>query len=176
MYFLYRHYDDQGNLLYVGMSLNAINRLSQHKAASHWYCDIARVDIERHESKGAVLLAENEAILNENPMHNLKRPTVREVKQAEKMVDDFVEQSRETLIKRVVQFNPMYSPSDVASLIGISIQNVKSLIEDNKIGAIVMRKCWNNRYNKEIVHHRVTGWQLISFLEDVQTNGWPGVE
>jgi hypothetical protein len=34
---LYRHYDAEGNLLYVGISLNSVVRLTQHRQASGWF-------------------------------------------------------------------------------------------------------------------------------------------
>jgi len=42
---LYRHFDAQGNLLYVGISRNAAARLRGHKIAS-WYDDISSITIE----------------------------------------------------------------------------------------------------------------------------------
>jgi hypothetical protein len=45
---LYRHFDKDGNLLYVGVSLNAIERTISHRDKSPWYQDIARIEIEWH--------------------------------------------------------------------------------------------------------------------------------
>ena len=42
---LYRHFDGTGRLLYVGISLSVIVRLSGHKR-SPWFGDIARVEID----------------------------------------------------------------------------------------------------------------------------------
>jgi hypothetical protein len=73
---LYRHYDAQGRLLYVGISLSALVRLSGHRGTSAWFDDVARVDIEMHPSRAAALKAEAAAIRDEGPMHNrmLNRP------------------------------------------------------------------------------------------------------
>lgn len=67
---LYRHRDEAGRLLYVGISLNALTRLRQHQAGSGWFQKIARVDIETHPSRSAALAAENRAIRNEAPLYN----------------------------------------------------------------------------------------------------------
>jgi hypothetical protein len=40
---LYRHFAADGSLLYVGISMCAINRLSQHEERSHWFDQIATV-------------------------------------------------------------------------------------------------------------------------------------
>jgi hypothetical protein len=67
---LYRHFDSDGRLLYVGISLSAIIRLAEHRA-SPWFDDIARVEIERHPTRKAALAAERKAIRDERPLHNI---------------------------------------------------------------------------------------------------------
>lgn len=69
---LYRHFDDAGKLLYVGISLNAAARLSQHMRAARWKGRIARVEIETHPSRTAALRAEAEAIVAERPPFNIQ--------------------------------------------------------------------------------------------------------
>lgn len=71
---LYRHFDAEGALLYVGISLSAVQRLSQHKSGSKWFEQIRRVTIEWHDSREKALRAEATAISQENPRHNLQRP------------------------------------------------------------------------------------------------------
>lgn len=66
---LYRHYDADGALLYVGISLNAVYRLSQHGSAD-WSKYIARVDIESYHSRGEAMAAEKRAIKSESPVFN----------------------------------------------------------------------------------------------------------
>ena len=67
---LYRHFDKDGRLLYVGISLNSVSRLSQHKNVSRWYDQIVRIEIERFPSRKEALEAEAKAINEENPVHN----------------------------------------------------------------------------------------------------------
>jgi hypothetical protein len=59
---LYRHFDADGTLLYVGISLSAITRLKQHKSVAGWRGKIAKVTIETLPSREAVLDAESIAI------------------------------------------------------------------------------------------------------------------
>lgn len=73
---LYRHYDKNGDLLYVGISLSAVYRLSQHRNSSHWYNDIAKVTIENCDNKVDALKAELMAIKNEKPRWNIKGDTM----------------------------------------------------------------------------------------------------
>jgi len=67
---LYRHFDKDGVLLYVGISLCAVYRLSQHMNDAVWAPYIARIDIETYESREAALDAEREAITTEFPFFN----------------------------------------------------------------------------------------------------------
>lgn len=67
---LYRHFDIAGQLLYVGISLSAVHRLSQHKSTARWFADIKRVDVEHHPTRAAAMKAESIAIRAEAPRFN----------------------------------------------------------------------------------------------------------
>lgn len=69
---LYRHYNTTGILLYVGISLSAIRRLSQHSNRSRWFNQIAMIKIEKFESRDEAQFAEKQAIENEGPLFNIK--------------------------------------------------------------------------------------------------------
>lgn len=73
---LYRHFDADGVLLYVGISLSAVTRLSQHKEQSGWYASIARVEIEWFEDRETALRAETTAIMVELPKHNIRKKRI----------------------------------------------------------------------------------------------------
>lgn len=80
---LYRHFAADGSLLYVGISLSPLARLSQHRDSSPWYGEIARVEVEWHPNREAALAAEKAAIQAEGPRHNViharfGRPVVEE--------------------------------------------------------------------------------------------------
>ena len=68
---LYRHFDTDGKLLYVGISINAaMSRLATHRTNSEWFDQIAAVSIERFDSKEKALGAERLAIKSERPAFN----------------------------------------------------------------------------------------------------------
>lgn len=69
---LYRHFDKDDNLLYVGLSFGAIARLQQHKALSHWFEDIAKITIEKFPSRAKASKEERIAIIEEMPLHNIQ--------------------------------------------------------------------------------------------------------
>ena len=50
---LYRHFTADGTLLYVGISLSALNRLGQHRQNAEWFDKIARVEIEHFPTRAA---------------------------------------------------------------------------------------------------------------------------
>ena len=67
---LYRYFDDEGKLLYVGISFSAIVRASQHKANADWFDFVSQMTVERFESRDDASKAEIEAIRSENPIYN----------------------------------------------------------------------------------------------------------
>lgn len=68
---LYRLYDADGTLLYIGISYSAISRYAQHKATQPWIGDVCRIDIETHDvSRAEILEIERRAIISEKPLHN----------------------------------------------------------------------------------------------------------
>jgi len=66
---LYRHYNKEGRLLYVGISLNTVTRLSQHKGAT-WFHEIHRIDITHYPARGKAEQEEKKAIHAERPLWN----------------------------------------------------------------------------------------------------------
>ena len=68
---LYRHFDAHDVLLYVGISLSPIYRLSSHRAGSSWADKIARVSIQWLPTRAEALQAEAYAIATESPLHNI---------------------------------------------------------------------------------------------------------
>lgn len=67
---LYRHYDEDGVLLYVGITNSAVARINQHMKTARWANDIRRVDIEWFETRADAIDAEDAAILAEHPIFN----------------------------------------------------------------------------------------------------------
>lgn len=68
---LYRFYDADGALLYVGISLHAAKRASEHRKDKPWWGDVARMEIEHFASRRQALEAEEAAIKDERPRYNV---------------------------------------------------------------------------------------------------------
>ena len=71
--YLYRHWSTAGHLLYIGISLNAVARLAQHKDKP-WFPRIAKITVERFETYADAEVAELRAICYEGPIHNMRGP------------------------------------------------------------------------------------------------------
>jgi hypothetical protein len=69
-YYLYRHFDADGTLLYVGMSHNAVLRTFQHGEKATWFHKVVNITIERHPDYDSVIDAERKAIIAEKPLCN----------------------------------------------------------------------------------------------------------
>lgn len=90
---LYRHFDKDGKLLYVGISKHAISRLSQHEREKHWSNNICSVTIEYFETRKTALQAEERAIRIENPIYNIQhnKREIAPVRQLQYIDEDVVQ-------------------------------------------------------------------------------------
>jgi len=69
---LYRMYDADGALLYIGITCNPSRRFERHYADKPWYADVAHIALEHFPDRPSVLLAERRAIAEERPLHNVR--------------------------------------------------------------------------------------------------------
>lgn len=70
MQYLYRAFDSEGSLLYVGISNEWHKRLHAHEKTSEWIEQAEWVKLERYQDRKSVARAEREAIENEDPKYN----------------------------------------------------------------------------------------------------------
>jgi hypothetical protein len=153
--YLYRHFNKEGALLYVGVSLNALNRLAQHRDVSHWFPAITNVTIEIFPDRKAALAAEQKAIIKENPRHNLHRYTAKELKAVKTKLKTAADASRQELVSKLVYFKPVYSSREAAEVLKLGVTAIKRLIAAGDIGSVEIRP--GRKF--------ITGWQMIEFIE-----------
>lgn len=68
---LYRFYDEDGSLLYIGITLDLPARMRAHRGDKPWWTEVYRIEIEHFDSRPEVDRAERESILNERPKYNV---------------------------------------------------------------------------------------------------------
>ena len=69
---LYRLWDANGELLYVGISKSAMRRLADHQRGKPWADEINSVTITNVSTRAEAERMEIEAIANENPKYNIQ--------------------------------------------------------------------------------------------------------
>ena len=72
---LYRYFDAEGRLLYVGISFSAIARAAQHRQLKGWWRDVANMTVTHLLTRRDAEQAEREAIITEKPIHNVSHST-----------------------------------------------------------------------------------------------------
>jgi hypothetical protein len=69
---LYRAYNSEGSLLYVGISYSALIRITAHRRDKPWFGDVARIEVEKVPGdRYAAEERERQAIWAERPLHNV---------------------------------------------------------------------------------------------------------
>ncbi len=67
---LYRHFNQAGELLYVGISASPMQRTRAHGYAASWFRQVERITVEWHPSRAEAEAAEKHAIRAEKPRFN----------------------------------------------------------------------------------------------------------
>lgn len=151
-YCLYRHFDADDALLYLGISISHFNRLAQHKDCSSWFSKIVKVTLEFYDTRDAVLSAEKNAIINEKPKYNIHHNYKHGATFPE--IFDFAEDTRRDLCSRV--FALVYSRTEAALELQLSEGSMRRLIEEGKI------KTFHQGNSRQ---EFITGWAIIDYLE-----------
>lgn len=69
---LYRLFDAEGSLLYVGITVHFLQRVQQHSVGQTWWEEVARIEVEHFADRLAAGAAEIHAINTESPRYNIK--------------------------------------------------------------------------------------------------------
>lgn len=69
---LYRAFDAEGALLYVGISFNPLLRVGQHAKSKAWWTEVAKITVAHYPTRAAAAAAERSAIASERPRHNVQ--------------------------------------------------------------------------------------------------------
>lgn len=107
---LYRMYDKNDVLLYIGISTQVMARLHSHWSSKEWICEVENIYIERFQTKRDLEEAETKAIKEEKPKYNIAlnqikiRPEVKEKRRRQRRafssaLIDFVESKNKSWIE-----------------------------------------------------------------------------
>ena len=155
---LYRHYDYEDVLLYVGVSISTAARLAQHRDHSRWFENVHRVTITRYDTRESALIAEKLAIQAERPVWNVHHNST--LKQASQLTAPSPStRSTEMLTGRLVRFKALYTVPDAASELGLTSETVRGCIANGRLGHVSIVG------PSGFVRTYITGFQLITFLE-----------
>ena len=136
---LYRMFDCDGQLLYVGISQNWFNRLNTHFSSKPWVDEITNITIAWYASTPAAALAERTAIRWENPVYNIQSA-----------VKDTVERKH---------FESLFGPSQIQpddfhkSLVKLSreMEELCNFECDNKYEWAVLNALWELSKSEEVL-------------------------
>lgn len=172
---LYRHFDAKGNLLYVGVSLSAVQRLQQHKNQANWYNDVARIQVEKFPSRPAVLRAERIAIRKEKPLYNISGTPNHQASASTPGVShdatarldaEYIESSLGLVCRQL-----WYKKAEAAKILDVSVHELISLYESGRIAGF----SWNHTYTptqgvdkgkeRSRIRYKFSCWQLLDYLK-----------
>ena len=68
---LYRMFDSDDNLIYIGLTNNPPGRFKQHSQDKSWWDSVKYIAVEQFSSRDELIAAERTAIETERPIHNV---------------------------------------------------------------------------------------------------------
>lgn len=70
---LYRMFDSEGRLLYVGITMSPQIRLRDHRIQKPWFSEVVQIALEHFGSREELEAAERSAVRVESPRYNVVR-------------------------------------------------------------------------------------------------------
>ena len=142
---LYRFFNAEGRLLYVGISLSAVGRAASHRNKAGWWSEVARMDVEHHDvTRETLAQLEADAVTRERPLHNVRLqaaepPVVRLTPGLDGLPPD----------GRLA-----YSPGEAAALIGVARATIYNLMRCGEIRSTQVGRC--RRISRNEIERLVT--------------------
>lgn len=140
---LYRQYNEAGELLYVGISLNYANRLRDHYKGSAWFTDVETITLEWHDTRDEALKAERNAIIEEKPTCNKQHNSQDGI--FEHIEPEF--NGANSIVMRYLHENTkiFLSKGEVAKLLGVTNFYINGWVEANMLKALQPYLPFSNR-------------------------------
>ena len=129
---LYRHYGADGSLLYVGVSLSTVQRLSQHRDGSGWFTEIKRIEVEDFLTRQEALRAETRAIIEEDPKYNIRKKVIK--KHTQTTAEATLDETKSSLNSDNAPL--VYSINNTCKMLSISRSTIYILASQGKLRLI----------------------------------------
>lgn len=172
---LYRYFDAEGTLLYIGVTSRINRRMREHYESSAWFAKVTRCEFEQFPDRKSVLDAERNAILSENPLHNnhhKPRSRCRSTfdENPEPGVDAAFDAkgtwrekgSHHAVTVRLAEIAPMHDWNRLHEALGLPQYVVKRALENGEIGYIDIPNKVGTKFCRYI-----SGWQALDWLESI---------
>lgn len=134
--YVYRFFDVDGGLLYVGITRDMSQRFAAHRREARWWFDVATVTVEVTAGMVEAEYAEAVAILSERPAHNRSRPSVERARS--RVESDGVDVRR--LVAAVEELrterDALYVRAVVAEATAAQMGNVAATYRDRAVTAV----------------------------------------
>jgi predicted GIY-YIG superfamily endonuclease len=165
---LYRHFDESNNLLYVGISLSAFHRLSQHRDHSEWFKKIKNLTIEHFATREEAMAAERKAIKSENPKFNIAmRKTMAEIDREQKeqnKITQLAMAEKFKLVQRYIQHQLTYKLDDLRGILNMTSNELHRHVAEGRLSTFEVEGRMSSRTNEIKMKTMVSGWALIDFI------------
>lgn len=149
---LYRFYDADGRLLYVGITKNLKQRWYHHSVSQLWWPAVSRKEVEWWDTREAASVAEREAIRAERPLYNaagnpaagIKHPAWALFNPADRQrVKDSI---RQEIISGVYPQGVDLHRPEIAARHSVAIRLVSSALRDLSREGLLIRTGNGNRF------------------------------
>lgn len=165
---LYRHFDENNRLLYVGISLSTFARLSQHKDHSEWFKRVTQVTIEHFSTREEAMAAEREAIKAEGPKFNIAmRKTMAEIEKEQKEQKKLIQlamEEKSKLTQRYVQHYLVYKLDDLRHMLSMTSNELNRHVAEGRLSTFEVEGRMSYSSKELKMKKMVSGWALIDFI------------
>lgn len=164
---LYRYFDSEGRLLYVGITKNQFDRLDAHAKTQSWWHEVAHGTFTHLDSREEALTAETHAIGTEFPKYNKAGPVLELPGQehlvdliANNYLDEFHQRMSASMSARMIEINQFSNQPEAYKLLFSFVDSIpwdadgnEMLIDCLKCQDIVDSKWFRQQY--ESVHSTI---------------------
>lgn len=143
---LYRFYDIDERLLYIGKSIDLRTRFVSHMRTKLWWNKVVKMVTEDFLDDLQLLNAEKEAIINENPIYNIQHKQSSIIltdnvdmcnlllEASKRLIDAEIEIAcaREALAIKLKQALEMHSAIEISKLTGLERTRIYSIVNRDR--------------------------------------------